>query len=104
MTLNDAMPFHGNAATAQNGTSTSNGPDFTVKAGLAQMLKGGVIMDVVNAEQVLAHLSDRHHMLTQSSHRLALPKRQVPALSWPSSEFPLISAAMVVLPACPIPQ
>ncbi|BCR85911.1 pyridoxal 5'-phosphate synthase subunit PdxS [Aspergillus chevalieri] len=26
-------------------------PDFTVKAGLAQMLKGGVIMDVVNAEQ-----------------------------------------------------
>lgn len=32
-----------------NGTS---GNDFTVKAGLAQMLKGGVIMDVVNAEQV----------------------------------------------------
>ncbi|KAI5297653.1 hypothetical protein KEM56_004647, partial [Ascosphaera pollenicola] len=25
--------------------------EFTVKAGLAQMLKGGVIMDVVNAEQ-----------------------------------------------------
>lgn len=25
---------------------------FTVKAGLAKMLKGGVIMDVVNAEQV----------------------------------------------------
>jgi pyridoxal 5'-phosphate synthase pdxS subunit len=35
---------------AQNGSST----DFTVKAGLAQMLKGGVIMDVVNAEQVLS--------------------------------------------------
>jgi pyridoxal 5'-phosphate synthase pdxS subunit len=33
----------------QNGTT---GNDFTVKAGLAQMLKGGVIMDVVNAEQV----------------------------------------------------
>ncbi|KAL2818452.1 SOR/SNZ family-domain-containing protein [Aspergillus cavernicola] len=33
---------------ATNG-ATSN--DFTVKAGLAQMLKGGVIMDVVNAEQ-----------------------------------------------------
>ncbi|KAJ5586074.1 hypothetical protein VI817_008644 [Penicillium citrinum] len=32
----------------QNGTSSN---DFTVKAGLAQMLKGGVIMDVVNAEQ-----------------------------------------------------
>jgi len=26
--------------------------DFTVKTGLARMLKGGVIMDVVNAEQV----------------------------------------------------
>ncbi|KAL4903933.1 pyridoxine biosynthesis protein pyroA [Aspergillus multicolor] len=32
---------------ATNGASN----DFTVKAGLAQMLKGGVIMDVVNAEQ-----------------------------------------------------
>ena len=30
----------------ENGTGT-----FTVKKGLAQMLKGGVIMDVVNAEQ-----------------------------------------------------
>ncbi|KAI9729992.1 MAG: Pyridoxal 5'-phosphate synthase subunit snz1 [Cirrosporium novae-zelandiae] len=28
-----------------------NGDDFVTKAGLAQMLKGGVIMDVVNAEQ-----------------------------------------------------
>jgi pyridoxal 5'-phosphate synthase pdxS subunit len=35
-----------------NGTSSSpSPPSFTVKAGLAQMLKGGVIMDVVNAEQ-----------------------------------------------------
>ena len=37
------------------GNANGNGnaiPDFTVKAGLAQMLKGGVIMDVVNAEQV----------------------------------------------------
>ena len=38
---------------SQNGT---NGNDFTVKAGLAQMLKGGVIMDVVNAEQVCCQL------------------------------------------------
>ena len=39
---------------ASNGTSngTEEAPSFTVKAGLAQMLKGGVIMDVVNAEQV----------------------------------------------------
>ncbi|KAL4890373.1 SOR/SNZ family-domain-containing protein [Aspergillus ambiguus] len=37
-------------ASQQNGTSNRSS-DFTVKAGLAQMLKGGVIMDVVNAEQ-----------------------------------------------------
>lgn len=52
MTINDTMSFHGNTATTQNGISNSSGSDFTVKAGLAQMLKGGVIMDVVNAEQV----------------------------------------------------
>jgi pyridoxal 5'-phosphate synthase pdxS subunit len=36
------------------GTGQSGIPDasFTVKAGLARMLQGGVIMDVVNAEQV----------------------------------------------------
>jgi hypothetical protein len=41
-------------------THTANGENngkkgeanFTVKTGLARMLKGGVIMDVVNAEQV----------------------------------------------------
>ena len=42
--------------TSVNGDGhTTNGrsdpTNFTVKAGLAQMLKGGVIMDVVNAEQ-----------------------------------------------------
>jgi len=37
---------HG-AAQATEGQSS-----FAVKAGLARMLKGGVIMDVVNAEQV----------------------------------------------------
>ncbi|OCT50518.1 Pyridoxine biosynthesis protein pyroA [Cladophialophora carrionii] len=39
----------------QNGSSQTNGgddvPSFAIKAGLAQMLKGGVIMDVINAEQ-----------------------------------------------------
>ncbi|PGG98419.1 pyridoxine biosynthesis protein pyroA [Blastomyces parvus] len=38
----------GNDAAA---AASSSPADFTVKAGLAQMLKGGVIMDVVNAEQ-----------------------------------------------------
>ncbi|KAL1958989.1 hypothetical protein VTO42DRAFT_3230 [Malbranchea cinnamomea] len=44
------------SAEAGPSTAVQNGPepevpDFTVKAGLAQMLKGGVIMDVVNPEQ-----------------------------------------------------
>lgn len=40
-------------ASQQNGASNGAASNtFTVKAGLAQMLKGGVIMDVVNAEQV----------------------------------------------------
>lgn len=41
-----------------NGTTASNGnaeSSFTVKTGLARMLKGGVIMDVVNAEQVRSY-------------------------------------------------
>ncbi|GAA6059686.1 hypothetical protein JCM10212_000073 [Sporobolomyces blumeae] len=38
--------------TATNGASEAKPrPTFAVKAGLAQMLKGGVIMDVVNVEQ-----------------------------------------------------
>ncbi|KAF2008851.1 vitamin B6 biosynthesis protein [Aaosphaeria arxii CBS 175.79] len=37
---------NGNGTAAQDGDNT-----FAVKAGLARMLKGGVIMDVVNAEQ-----------------------------------------------------
>ena len=36
-----------------NGQKNNAGEDkFQVKSGLAKMLKGGVIMDVVNAEQV----------------------------------------------------
>lgn len=35
-----------------NGTAQDGENNFAVKAGLARMLKGGVIMDVVNAEQV----------------------------------------------------
>ncbi|KAI9677470.1 MAG: Pyridoxal 5'-phosphate synthase subunit snz1 [Caeruleum heppii] len=34
-----------------NGSGNGHTTNFTVKAGLAQMLKGGVIMDVVNADQ-----------------------------------------------------
>ncbi|KAF9262129.1 vitamin B6 biosynthesis protein [Marasmius fiardii PR-910] len=38
-------------ARSGNSNATSNLGTFGVKSGLAQMLKGGVIMDVVNAEQ-----------------------------------------------------
>jgi hypothetical protein len=43
------LPTTNGSGTAQNGDAASS---FTVKTGLARMLKGGVIMDVVNAEQV----------------------------------------------------
>lgn len=43
------LPTPSGSSTAQNGNAEST---FTVKTGLARMLKGGVIMDVVNAEQV----------------------------------------------------
>lgn len=50
MGINDNMAVHTEKSSNSNGVATA--PDFTVKAGLAQMLKGGVIMDVVNVEQV----------------------------------------------------
>ncbi|RKU44084.1 Pyridoxal 5'-phosphate synthase subunit snz1 [Coniochaeta pulveracea] len=41
-----------NLATPATSNGPTNGvPSFAIKAGLAQMLKGGVIMDVVNPEQ-----------------------------------------------------
>jgi pyridoxal 5'-phosphate synthase pdxS subunit len=40
-----------NGTHATNGTTTEPQATFAVKAGLAQMLKGGVIMDVINVEQ-----------------------------------------------------
>lgn len=41
-----------NDNTTGAGQSGGDDSNFTVKAGLARMLQGGVIMDVVNAEQV----------------------------------------------------
>lgn len=41
-------------------------PTFAIKAGLAQMLKGGVIMDVVNAEQV--HQSAAPYLYSSDTH------------------------------------
>src|SRR3546814_4772054 len=54
------MTSNGNTSTnGQNGTNghsedaTGEVATWTVKAGLAQMLKGGVIMDVTDAEQAV---------------------------------------------------
>ena len=46
--MNDGTSVNGHGSTANGTVSSTN---FTVKTGLAQMLKGGVIMDVVNADQ-----------------------------------------------------
>ncbi|GAA5977242.1 hypothetical protein JCM11641_003887 [Rhodosporidiobolus odoratus] len=48
------MSSNGTTPSQANGSSR---PTFAVKAGLAQMLKGGVIMDVVDAEQ--ARIAER---------------------------------------------
>ncbi|KAK5001229.1 Pyridoxal 5'-phosphate synthase subunit snz1 [Elasticomyces elasticus] len=47
------LPMINGHSQQANGTNGSNGEtsSFNVKAGLARMLKGGVIMDVINAEQ-----------------------------------------------------
>ena len=52
MAINDSVAGNGTmSSTSASQTSSSDPRNFTVKAGLAKMLKGGVIMDVVNAEQ-----------------------------------------------------
>lgn len=50
------LPTTGGSA-AVNGESNS----FAVKVGLARMLKGGVIMDVVNVQQVSTGLDQNAH-------------------------------------------
>lgn len=49
MTNDVSINGNGSAGDSQKGST-----NFTVKTGLAKMLKGGVIMDVVNADQVLS--------------------------------------------------
>ena len=59
--LNDAPSANG---TASKGHGNPGATNFNIKAGLAQMLKGGVIMDVVNAEQV----KEYHNIVTQLTY------------------------------------
>ena len=62
------------AAQSSHGQGNNAGEEnFAIKAGLAQMLKGGVIMDVVNAEQVrlpVCHSASiaHHPSLTENGH------------------------------------
>ena len=53
-----------------NGSGNFGTSSIRLKLGLAEMLKGGVIMDVMNVEQA------------------ASLKRPAPSPSWPSSAFP----------------
>jgi len=64
------LPINGDTnGHSVNGNGTASTGTFSSKAGLARMLKGGVIMDVVNAEQVRPRSSATlcHHMIQVSS-------------------------------------
>lgn len=51
--ITNGVNGHGNGDTVANASTNGDSQSqLSVKAGLARMLKGGVIMDVVNAEQV----------------------------------------------------
>lgn len=50
-TTDQTLPLRATNGVAMSSATTDKQSSFKVKAGLAQMLKGGVIMDVVNAEQ-----------------------------------------------------
>ena len=89
--------------------SVNDQHDFTVKTGLAQMLKGGVIMDVVNAQQVplpikscfmLCLCPRPNASLIILSTRLSSPKRPALWLSWRSKECLQTSAPREVLSGC----
>ena len=55
--INDTINTNGHGPGSEP-DSHNGSTNFTVKAGLAKMLKGGVIMDVVNADQVRAKVAD----------------------------------------------
>jgi hypothetical protein len=63
------LPTHSNGTTLNGADSNGNGNvnSQAVKEGLARMLKGGVIMDVVNAEQVFLALPCLSSSLVSSS-------------------------------------
>jgi hypothetical protein len=86
---------------SNGGVATNGIPDFTVKAGLAQMLKGGVIMDVVNAEQVSLFSSLVCIYNAIDIYRPALLKKPALQPSWPSSACPPISELKVAWLVCP---
>jgi len=89
-----------------NGTTGGdNASNFAVKAGLARMLKGGVIMDVVNVEQVGISYLCSWNALTDHAERCrpALPKRPALSPSWRSSVYPPIFVRRVVWCECRTP-
>lgn len=79
--------------------------NFNAKAGLAQMLKGGVIMDVVNAEQVVT-VSPRGASFSTvlTSPRQESQKKLAHAQSWLWNECQPIFEREEALPACQTPR
>lgn len=99
--MGDIPTTNGHGPQSDSDGSSTN---FTVKAGLAKMLKGGVIMDVINAEQVRDMQKNRRHYKSQeaaanlvfSMHRHVWRRKQVPARSWRSNVYPQIFGHRVV--------
>lgn len=60
----NVLPVNGNVE------RSALSPDFVLKAGLARMLKGGVIMDVVNAQQVFIYFASLFFFFLLSHHSL----------------------------------
>lgn len=71
--ITNGVNGHGPSEVKEGGESS-----FSVKAGLARMLKGGVIMDVVNAEQVRLSsfsLSESPLQFIHLRHTFSAPNR-----------------------------
>lgn len=77
----DLPTTNGTHDTKSNGDGASS---FAVKAGLARMLKGGVIMDVVNDEQVCP-FSPHSHLSPPPSHHLLPPLHKLTPSPGPHS-------------------
>ena len=70
---------NGHGPDATEGTAPTGAGTARVKRGMAEMLKGGVIMDVVNAEQVHSLLPSTSTSSHASNPPSAHPRRPQPS-------------------------